>query len=111
MMHTVKIQKEEMLSIKKKLESTKMAWKDPLVKKMKKLVVKRHYVKWKKYFFRREGMEIKSKSALRKNEKVLEVKEKLLLVKKRHLKGTVAWDFPPPFIFIKSTHLGPWFLS
>jgi hypothetical protein len=35
-------------------------------------------------------MEIKSKSALRKNEKVLEVKEKLLLVKKRHLKGTVA---------------------
>jgi hypothetical protein len=26
-------------------------------------------------------------------------------------KGTIAWDFSPPFSFIKSTHLGPWFLS
>jgi hypothetical protein len=26
-------------------------------------------------------------------------------------KGTVAWDFPPTFFFIKITHLGPWFIS
>ncbi len=24
-----------------------------------------------------------------------------------YVKGPVAWDFPPPFFFIKSTHLGP----